>query len=45
MGVLSGLAGLKFSGSPIEKGAMKEISEITHKNTTIPKMSLMEKNG
>lgn len=45
MGVLRGLAGLKFSGSPIENGAMKEIIEISHKNNTIPKMSLIEKNG
>lgn len=45
MGVFRGLAGLKFSGSPIENGAIKEIIEITHKNITIPKMSLIEKKG
>lgn len=40
-----GLAGLKFSGSPIENGAMNEVIEIIHKNNTIPRMSLIEKNG
>lgn len=42
---MRGLAGLKFSGSPIENGAMKEIIEITHNNRIIPKMSLIVKKG
>lgn len=45
MGVFSGLAGLKFSGSPIENGAIKEIREIIQRNITIPRISLIEKNG
>jgi hypothetical protein len=45
MGVLRGFAGLKFSGSPIENGATKEIIETTHMNKIIPKMSLIEKKG
>jgi len=45
MGVFKGLAGLKFSGSPIEKGAIKETIEMIHRNTTIPKISLIEKKG
>lgn len=43
--MFNGFAGLKFSGSPIENGAIKEIVEITHKNKIIPKMSLIEKKG
>lgn len=45
IGVLSGLAGLKFSGSPIENGVMRDTVEMTHKKRTTPKMSLIEKNG
>lgn len=45
IGVFKGLAGLKFSGSPIENGVIKEIIERTHKNSTIPKISLIEKKG
>lgn len=45
MGVLRGLAGLKFSGSPIEKGAIKEIVERTQINRIIPNKSLDEKKG
>lgn len=45
IGVFKGFAGLKFSGSPIEKGIIKEIIEIIHINKMIPKMSLIEKKG
>lgn len=43
IGVLRGLAGLKFSGSPIENGKIKEITERTHKKIIIPNKSFDEK--
>lgn len=45
IGVFRGLAGLKFSGSPIENGAKSETHERTHKNIIIPRRSFEEKNG
>lgn len=43
MGVFKGLAGLKFSGSPIEYGRIKLIKSNKIKNKTILKLSFIEK--
>lgn len=39
------MAGLKFSGSPIENGIVKEMAENIHTNSTNPRISLIVKNG
>lgn len=43
MGVLSGLARLKFSGSPIIRGYINDIVIINIKNVRAPIISFMEK--
>jgi hypothetical protein len=41
--VTIGLAGIKFSGSPMSQGKRKQIALIKEKNTTNPNKSLREK--
>lgn len=44
-GVISGFAGVKFSGSPRRFGVSKEISNKVKSISRKPKMSLYEKYG